>query len=373
MLSTILAIFMIGLTAGGLSCLAVQGGLLASSVGYQVDADLRQHAETRKQTRRKAARWTPAAFRTANEQIGKHSVRVIFLFLGAKLFSYTLLGFILGWLGSILQLTPLMRGLLQLAVGVFMLGTALRMFNVHPIFRYFVIEPPSFLTRYIRKVSKQDTSFLAPVFMGFLTLFIPCGVTQTAMAMAIGTGNPWFGAAIMFAFTLGASPLFFILAYLATQLGAMMEQHFARFVAVSLLLLGVLSLEGGLNLMGSPYSFRAVRASIAGDEQTTVETTLPPPGNELTIWAAGGFGLGGGYEPTRLRARANEPIRLNLVTENTFSCTRAFVIPALGIQQILPETGTVTLDLPPQPPGTVLRFTCSMGMYGGQIVFEEVQ
>jgi len=83
----------------------------------------------------------------------------------------------------------------------------------------------------------------------------------------------------------------------------------------------------------------------------------------LTIWAAGGIGLGGGYEPTLLPARANEPVRLNLVTENMYSCTRAFVIPALGIQQILPATGTVTLDLPPQPPGTVLRFTCSMGMY----------
>ncbi|GAB4577348.1 MAG: hypothetical protein Fur0022_00790 [Anaerolineales bacterium] len=373
MFSTILAIFMIGLTAGGLSCLAVQGGLLASSVGYQVDTDLRQQAETRKQTRRKAASWTPAAFRAENEQIGKRSVQVIVFFLGTKLLSYTLLGFILGWLGSILQLTPLLRGLLQLAVGVFMLGTALRMLNVHPLFRYFVFEPPAFLTRYIRQKAKQDTSLLAPVFLGFLTIFIPCGVTQTAMAMAIGTGSPVFGAAIMFAFTLGASPLFFLLAYLATQLGALMEQHFARFVAVALLVLSVLSLEGGLNLMGSPYSFRALRASLAEEQQPLTEVTVPPAGNELTIWAAGGFGLGGGYEPTLLRARANEPIRLNLVTENTFSCTRAFVIPALGIQQILPETGTVTLDLPPQPAGTVLRFTCSMGMYGGQIVFEAVQ
>jgi len=164
MFSTILAIFMIGLTAGGLSCLAVQGGLLASSVGYQVDADLRQDAETRKQSgvqrRRKALKWTSAAYRATNEQIGKHSVQVIFFFLGAKLFSYTLLGFALGWLGSILQLTPLIRGGLQLAVGVFMLGTALRMLNVHPIFRYFVLEPPPFSPVISAKLPKTMRPFL---------------------------------------------------------------------------------------------------------------------------------------------------------------------------------------------------------------------
>jgi plastocyanin domain-containing protein len=39
------------------------------------------------------------------------------------------------------------------------------------------------------------------------------------------------------------------------------------------------------------------------------------------------------------------------------------------MQEILPETGTTVFDILPQEPGT-LRFTCSMGMYRGQIRFE---
>jgi sulfite exporter TauE/SafE len=60
---------------------------------------------------------------------------------------------------------------------------------------------------------------------------------------------------MMLAFTLGTSPVFFIVAYLTTELGSRLEKFFMRFVAVVVLVLGFVTLDGGLNLMGSPYSF----------------------------------------------------------------------------------------------------------------------
>jgi sulfite exporter TauE/SafE len=104
-----------------------------------------------------------------------------------------------------LTLTPATRAVLMLAIGIFMIGNALRMFNVHPIFRYFVFQPPSFVTRYIRRKAKNGAEIVTPIFLGLLTVLIPCGVTQAMMAIAIGTGDPLQGAAILFAFTLGAS------------------------------------------------------------------------------------------------------------------------------------------------------------------------
>ena len=83
----------------------------------------------------------------------------ILLFLISKLVTYTLLGALLGWLGSYLTLSPMTLALLMMAIGIFMIGNALRMFNVHPIFRYFSIEPPKFITRYIRRTAKgTDTA-----------------------------------------------------------------------------------------------------------------------------------------------------------------------------------------------------------------------
>jgi len=91
-----------------------------------------------------------------------------------------------------------------------MIATAGRLLNLHPIFRYTVIQPPTFVLRYLNKISK-DSSFFAPIMLGALTVLIPCGVTQAMMVLAIGTGSFFYGALIMSAFVLGTSPVFFLL------------------------------------------------------------------------------------------------------------------------------------------------------------------
>lgn len=49
----------------------------------------------------------------------------------------------------------------------------------------------------------------------------------------------------------------------------------------------------------------------------------------------------------------------------------AFItIPALQSETLLPETGSVTIEIPPQAPGTVLRYSCSMGMSTGEIILD---
>jgi hypothetical protein len=249
-----------------------------------------------------------------------------------------------------------------------MIGNALRMFNVHPIFRYFSIEPPKFITRYIRRTSKGTDTF-TPIFLGALTVFIPCGVTQAMMAAALATGSPITGAAMMFAFILGTSPVFFIVAYLTTELGARLEKFFMRFVAVAVLILGLVTLDGGLNVMGSPLSLQNLSRNLIRSENTSSAQALPAQSSavdgQLTLQVQNR-----GYFPQTLRADANKELTLNLVTNNTYSCARDFVIPALDYYQLLPDTGSVQVSIPAQPSGTRMFFTCSMGMYTGMIVFQ---
>jgi len=353
----IMVAFVTGLTTGGLSCLAVQGGLLASSLAHQIEQDYLEQSNLPKKHGKQ-------------QQPPKRSSTAlpILLFLVAKLVAYTLLGVLLGWVGSFLTLSPLTRAFLMIAIGIFMVGNALRMFNVHPIFRYFSIEPPKFITRYIRRTSKGTDTF-TPIFLGALTVFIPCGVTQAMMAAALATGSPLTGAAMMFAFILGTSPVFFIVAYLTTELGARLEKFFMRFVAVAVLILGLVTLDGGLNVMGSPLSFQNLSRSLLPSESVSSAQASSP---QLAA-SDGGLILNvenEGYFPQTLRADANTAIKLNLITNKTYSCARDFVIPALNFYQLLPDTGTVQVDIPAQPSGTRMFFTCSMGMYTGMIVFE---
>lgn len=360
--------FITGLTTGGLSCLAVQGGLLTTALAPQVAPP-----ETRSRTsakRKKAVAQAPG-----KSPVESPGAATILLFLAAKLLAYTLLGLLLGALGSLLQLTAFTRAVLLIAIGVFMVGNGLRMLNVHPIFRFFVFEPPSAVTRYLRRKAKSGAGAEAvtPLLLGALTVLIPCGVTQAMMALAMGTGNALQGAGLLAAFTLGSSVVFFVVVYLATRLGALLEQNFARVVAVVLLVLGLISVDSGLNLMGSPFSF--ARLTQAAPVIVTPSAPLPTDGvitpvavveNDLEITVQNR-----GYVPARLHARAEVPSRLTFVTDNVFSCALALVIPELRIEQMLPVTGEVTFEIPPQPAGKVLRYSCSMGMYTGEIVFDQ--
>ncbi len=70
-----------------------------------------------------------------------------------------------------------------------------------------------------------------------------------------------------------------------------------------------------------------------------------------------------GYSP-------DQPVELHMITQNTQSCTRALVIPSLRYQQILPATGDTLVKIPAQAPGKVIPYTCSMGMFRGQLIFK---
>ncbi len=338
--------FITGLTTGGLSCMAVQGGLLASSLASQIEKEVGVPGKKSKQKR------------------SPHIALPITLFLVAKLIAYTLLGALLGALGSVLQMTPTMRAILQFLIAIFMIGNALRMLNVHPIFRYFSFEPPAAVTRFIRKKSKNQASFFTPIFLGVLTILIPCGITQSMMAGAIATGKPLLGAALMFAFVLGTSPVFFILSYFATKLGSLLEKQLVRVVAVVLLVLGLLSIDTGLNLLGSPYSITKLLQTNTQPQVAEVVPGDATSANVITLNV-----VNSGYQPSVLQAPANTELTLNLVTKRTTSCSRAFLIPELNISELLKETGTQSVTIPPQPAGKKIAFTCSMGMYTGEIVF----
>lgn len=369
-MEAVLIAFVTGLTTGGLSCLAVQGGLLASSLSSQIE----QQVQARQPVRGKKKTLTP--------QAQPRMAAPILLFLAAKLVAYTLLGALLGALGSMFQLSPLSRAVLQFAIAIFMIGTALRMLNVHPFFRNFVIEPPAFLRRRLRKTAASGSSAAAPLLLGALTVLIPCGVTQAMMAAALAAGSPLQGAALLFAFTLGASPVFFAVAYFATQLGKRMEKNFTRFAAVVILLLGLFAFDTGLNLAGSPISLTRVFQNITSQpQQANAPELIPfePAGpvdpsleNALVAEAEDVIVLqvkNTGYVPDLLQAKANTPLRLKLVSQNVHSCSMAFVIPALNAAVYMKPTDVQYIEIPAQKPGTRMAFSCSMGMFTGDIVF----
>lgn len=78
----------------------------------------------------------------------------------------------------------------------------------------------------------------------------------------------------------------------------------------------------------------------------------------------------GGYNPREITAKAGVPTILRMKTSGTFDCSASFVIPALGVQKMLPATGVTDFEIPAQIPGSTIHGTCGMGMYSLNINFQ---
>lgn len=343
--------FLTGLTTGGVSCVALQGGLLASVI---LDEE-KEYLEDKK-------------------HVSAPKARPVLLFIVAKLFAYTILGFLLGFFGSFISLSPVFRGWLQILIGVFMVGLALNILKVHPIFRYFSIQPPAFIRRFIRKQTKNSGD-LGAIFMGALTVLLPCAITQAMMLLAIASGSGVTGAAIMFSFILGTSPLFFILGYGATTLTEKWSNIFQRVVAVLVLFVAGFTIYTGTTLAGLNISLKNENKSVDQCQGSQCPTTEKNETNNADSQLVDGVQnvtinlTDEGYKPDTIKIKKGIPTKVVLKTNNTFGCVRTFVVPSLNIQKVLPKTGEDSFSFTPDKAGQI-SFTCSMGMYKGQFVVE---
>lgn len=334
-------IFLTGLTVGGVSCMAVQGGLLTSVIASREEEDLE----------------------SGNRK--KHSVLPTLAFLTTKLIAYVILGLVLGLFGQGLQISDNARIWVQLFAGIYMLAVALNLLNIHPIFRYVIIQPPRFLTKLVRNQAKSKDLF-APAFLGALTIFIPCGTTLAMEALAISSGSPFLGAATLGAFVLGTSPLFFILGYLTTLLGDAFRAKFLKIAAFLVIYLGITTVNSALVLGGSPITLSSlkdlipIQVNLDGDESFSDSSVQVTDGVQVVDIKV----FPNGYNPSSVKVKAGIPIKMNLITTGGLGCTSAFVIPQLGIKQRLQKESMSSIDIPAQNPGKI-TWTCSMGMYFG--------
>ena len=326
--------------------MAVQGGLLASTIAAREEEDIRSGVER------------------------KHNIWPTFAFLATKFVAYLILGFILGSFGSALSLSDGARVTMQIAAALYMILVALNLLNVHPIFRYVIIQPPKFLAKMVRNQSRSKELF-APAFLGAMTIFIPCGTTLAMEALAISSGNPFLGAAIMGVFVLGTSPLFFGLGFLTTILGDAFRTKFLKFAGVGVLYLGITSLNGALVVAGSPITLQTIADNSPiqidlsggqGNSNQGGEDTNIVNGVQTVDIAA----VASGYTPNYVKVKKGVPVRLNLTAQGRVGCSSAFTIPSLGIRKRLQAGVTETVDFTPSSPGKIV-YTCSMGMYSGVI------
>ncbi|SEG64661.1 Sulfite exporter TauE/SafE [Nonomuraea solani] len=249
-------------------------------------------------------------------------------FLAGRLVSYTVAGALLGLLGSAVSLPPRARAVLLVVAGLTVVAFALRLIRRG---RAGCAPPaPRALSRY-----------RAPL-LGAATILVPCGVTLGMEMLAVASGSPVAGAAVMAGFVAGTAPAFALLGYVLRRVS---HTRLARLAGVVAIAAGLWTAGIGINLGGWLLPPRLIPAPAEG-----------PGAGTVTVWATRE-----GYRPAMVTARAGVPVEVvfKLVDRG---CTATVTIG--GRDVALPAT----VRLPPQRPGS-MRYVCGMGMYTGFINF----
>jgi hypothetical protein len=223
-----------------------------------------------------------------------------------------------------------------------------------------VIEPPASWSRFVRRRSRSQSA-LAPALLGVATVLIPCGVTLSVQALALTSGLALSGAAIMAVFVLGTAPLFALLGYAARRAATAWRGRLALATGLVVVAMGVYTLNGALELAGSPLAASRVAQAI-GTAPADVSSVSTQGGLQQVVINA----RTGSYSPSNVRVRAGLPTTLIVRSENAQGCGRSFLVPSRGVDAILPAQGETRIDLGVLEPGT-LPYSCGMGMYTGTI------
>lgn len=77
----------------------------------------------------------------------------------------------------------------------------------------------------------------------------------------------------------------------------------------------------------------------------------------------------GGYEPSTIRVKSGQKVKLIFDRQETSSCSEEIVFSDFGIRRFLPAFKETTVELTPTQPGTY-EFTCGMSMLHGRIIAE---
>ncbi|MCR4256590.1 MAG: sulfite exporter TauE/SafE family protein [Candidatus Uhrbacteria bacterium] len=332
------AIFLVGLVAASSSCIAVSGGLLLSAA-----ANFNQ--------------------RYGSAVTGISRMRPVLLFVGGRIAGYALFGGILGVVGQALSPSPLVTALITIAAAVYMLTMGLDMLHIAPSWlKRFMPRMPKSLAHRVMDAEGNAHPF-APLGLGAATVFLPCGFTQALQLYALTTGSFWAGAATLFFFALGTAPSLLALGWASSSLKGKAGQLFFKFSGALVVVLGLWNIQNGLTLAGYPLSFPelsfAPRAEASSAAQATVTDAKGVQVIKMRVLYE--------YEPNRFTIKAGVPTRWEIDGSQGAGCAMALVSRQLGIQKLLSRGPNVIEFTAPTQPGTY-QFSCSMGMYRGQIV-----
>ncbi len=294
----------------------------------------------------------PTSWLRAKGESKADRMRPSFLYNLGRIISYTVVGGIVGAIGSVVSFNGVMRGAVALFVGVFMIVMGLNMLDIFPWLRKFSLRMPRFLTGGIEGKSNS------PLYVGLLNGLMPCGPLQAMQLYALSTGSPIQGAISMFLFALGTSLLMFGFGAVSSMLSKKFTTKLITVSAVLVIILGVGMFNTGLSQSGF-LGIGTEQSDTSGFEPNIVD------GYQIVQVEVSPRAYGA------IIVKKGIPVKFNLHAEakNINGCNNAIMIPKFGIEMPL-SAGDNIVEFTPTETG-VIPYSCWMNMIRSSITVVE--
>jgi uncharacterized protein len=286
----------------------------------------------------------------SSEKVSSAFVPNILYNLG-RVISYTVIGGIVGGVGSAINPGGGFRGVVAVFAGVFMIIMGLNMLNIFPGLRRFNLKMPKFISK---KISKKKNTSKSSLYIGLLNGLMPCGPLQSMQLYALSTGSIITGAFSMFLFSLGTVPLMFTLGALSSKINKKFTEKMLSICAILVVVLGIGMLNNGLALSG------IVVPSITNNQSSPNETIVTKDLQTVTTT------LDYGRYPA-IAIKNNIPVKWTITAEKGVinGCNNEIIIPEYNLKVQLKE-GDNVIEFTPNKAGT-FSYSCWMGMIRSSI------
>lgn len=322
-------VFVIGLVAAVSTCMAVSGGLLlALSARYS-----EQHPQA-----------------TKREKFVPH----LYFNIG-RLLSYTVLGALVGALGSALALSPTVNGIITIIAAVVMLILGLNILKLFPRLSRLIPHLPKALGHKVHTLSER-TDGRGSFALGAATFFLPCGFTQALQLYVLSQGSAMVGALTMFFFALGTLPALLTVGFVSSVAEGTPRRYLMKVAGVLALVLGFYNLQAGFTLAGIDTSTlaRALTPATAPTQAVAAEVV---DGKQIARMTVSGLS----YFPSQFVVKRGLPVEWRIDGRNAAGCGQIIVARKLNLTEYLKPDAETVITFTPQEAGTI-EFSCAMGM-----------
>ncbi|PKM94276.1 MAG: heavy metal transporter [Firmicutes bacterium HGW-Firmicutes-1] len=275
-----------------------------------------------------------------------------FMYNLGRVVSYTIIGGIVGSIGSVVSFSGMAQGLVAIIAGAFMVIMGLNMLNIFPWLRKFNPRMP----KVFGKLIHENKSKHGPFYVGLLNGFMPCGPLQAMQLYALGTGSFVAGAASMFFFSIGTVPLMFGFGAISSFFSQKFTKDMMKVSGALVIALGIVMAGRGLSLSGiNVMSF----ATGLSDKSVSIAKTEEGIQYITTTLESGKY--------TPIVVQKGVPVRwtIEAAKGDLNGCNNEIIIKEYNIQKKL-VVGENIIEFTPEEEGK-FTYTCWMGMIRSNI------